>query len=178
MVSNAHPTLTGNQTNRPTSYTDLSETSLEQAVIDIADFKDERGILINAMPVSLHIPSALRFVAERILKSSLTTRIATVDNTGSQASSGVVAAAQRNDINAVREMGIFSKGAFINHRFTDTNGWFIRTNTEDGPKMFTRIALQTGDEGDFDTGNYRYKARERYSFGFSDWRNVYGNSGA
>lgn len=166
MITNAHPTLTGNQSNRPTSYGDLSETTLEQAVIDIAEYKDERGILINAQPVSLHIPSPLRFTAERILKSTLSTTTATNSTTG---------VTNKNDINALREMGLFSKGAYMNNRFTDLNGWFVKTDVEDGTKMFTRVALQTGDEGDFDTGNYRYKARERYAFGFSDWRGWYGN---
>ncbi len=169
LITNAHPTLTGNQTNRPTSFVDMSETALETAVIDIADFQDDRGILINAMAVSLHIPSELRFTVEKILNSTLSTNIYTAAATN---------ATNRNDINALRSKGMFPKGAFLNHRFTDANAWFVRTNCEDGTKMFERVALQTGDEGDFDTGNYRYKARERYSFGWSDWRQWYGSSGA
>jgi hypothetical protein len=168
LFSASHPTLTGVQSNLPASPVDLSETALETAVIDIADYKDERGILINAMAVSLHIPSELRFTAEKILNSTLSTTTATNSTTG---------VTNVNDINALRSTGMFPKGAFINHRFTDADAWFVRTNVEDGTKHFERIALQTGDEGDFDTGNYRYKARERYSFGWSDWRQWYGTSG-
>lgn len=171
LFSAAHPTLTGNQTNRPASAVELSETALEQSVIDIADYQDERGILINAMPVSLHIPSELRFVAERILKTSLTT-------TPMTNVAGTENVSNANDINVINSMGIFSRGAHINHRFTDADAWFIRTNCEDGTKQFERVGLQSGDEGDFDTGNYRYKARERYSFGWSDWRAWYGTTGA
>lgn len=171
LFSASHPTLVGNQSNLPSSPVDLSETALEQAVIDIAAYKDERGILINAMPVSLHIPSALRFVAHRILKSDLsTTPMLNVAGTENVSNS--------NNINAVKSTGLFSRGAYLNHRFTDADAWFIRTNTEDGTKHFERVALKTGDEGDFDTGNYRYKARERYSFGWSDWRQWYGTAGA
>lgn len=175
LISNAHPTLTGNQTNRPTNFGDLSETTLEQSVIDIAAYVDERGILINAMPVSLHIPSQYRFVAYKIQNSTLSTSLATVDATGAQASASVVAASNRNDVNAIG--ALFPKGCYINHRFSDSDAWFVRTNCEDGTKHFERVALQTGDEGDFDTGNFRYKARERYSFGWSDFRQWYGNSG-
>lgn len=171
LFSNAHPTLTGNQSNIPTSHVDMSETALENAVIDIAAFKDERGILINGMPVSLHVPSALRFIVERILKSTLSvtalTNVAGTENVSN-----------KNDINALKSMGIFSRGAYINHRFTDNDAWFIRTDVEDGTKHFVRVGLQTGDEGDFDTGNYRYKARERYSFGWSDFRQWYGTTGS
>lgn len=169
LFSAAHPTLTGNQTNRPSSAVDLSETALEQAIIDIADYKDERGILINAKARSLHIPSELRWTAQKILKSQLSTIVTT------QGTDGVT---NVNDMNAIAASGIFSKGAFINNYFTDADAWFIRTDIEDGTKHFTRVALQTGDEGDFDTGNYRYKARERYSFGWSDWRQWYGTTGA
>lgn len=169
LFSASHPTLTGNQTNRPSSAVDLSETALEQAVIDVADYADERGILINAMAKSLHIPQELRFTAEKILNSHLSTTVTT------QGSTGVT---DVNDINALYSMGMFPGGTFINHRFTDADAWFVRTNIEDGTKNFERVALQTGDEGDFDTGNYRYKARERYSFGWSDWRQWYGTSGS
>lgn len=165
LFSAAHPTLTGNQSNRPGTDADLSETSLEQAVIDINDFKDERGILINAMPVSLHVPSQLRFTAEKILKSQLSTTLGGSDVTNV------------NDINALRSMGLFPKGCFVNNRFTDADAWFIKTDVPNGLKHFIRIPLQTRDEGDFDTGNMRYKARERYSFGWSDWRQVYGTTG-
>ncbi len=171
LFSQTHATLTGNQSNRPSAAVDLSETALEQSVIDIADFKDERGILINAMAVSLHIPSELRFTAEKILKTSLTTTPMT-NVAGSENVSNA------NDTNALRSMGIFSRGAYINHRFTDTDAWFVKTDCEDSTKHFVRVGLQTGDEGDFDTGNYRYKARERYCFGCSDWRGFYGTTGA
>lgn len=170
LFSNSHPTLTGNQSNIPSGgHADLSETALENSVIDIAAFKDERGILINGMPVSLHIPSALRFVAERILKSTLST----VPMTNVAGNENV---SNKNDVNVVK--GMFTRGAYINHRFTDSDAWFVKTDVEDGTKHFVRVGLQTGDEGDFDTGNYRYKARERYSFGWSDWRSFYGSQGA
>jgi hypothetical protein len=168
LFSASHPTLTGVQSNLPTAPIDLSETALEAAVIDVADYLDERGILINAMCRSLHIPSALRFTAEKILNSALSTTVTT------QGATGVT---NVNDINALGK-GYFQKGGYVNHRFTDNDAWFIRTNVEDGTKHFVRVGLQTGDEGDFDTGNYRYKARERYSFGWSDWRAWYGTAGA
>ena len=164
-----HTTLTGDQSNIPSAPVDLSETALEQAVIDIADYQDERGILVNGVPVSLHIPSELRWVAEKILNSTLTTVNATFGSDG---------ITQTNEINAVKSKGIFSRGAHINNRFTDSNAWFIRTDCPDGPKNFVRVPLQTGDEGDFDTGNFRFKARERYSYGWSDFRGVYGTAGA
>lgn len=169
LLSSAHPTLTGNQTNLPGSAVDLSETALEQAVIDIADFKDERGILINAKPKKLIIPSELRWTAQKILKSNLSTTVTT------QGTDGVT---NVNDLNVLGQSGMFSGGAFVNHYLTDADAWFIRTDVEDGLKHFVRVGLQTGDEGDFDTGNYRYKARERYSFGWSDWRQIYGTTGA
>lgn len=171
LLSNAHPTLTGDQSNIPSAHADISETALENSVIDIAAFKDERGILINGMPVSLHVPSALRFVVERILKTTLST-------TPMLNVAGTENVSNKNDINALKSAGLFSRGAYINHRFTDPDAWFIRTDIEDGTKHFVRVGLQTGDEGDFDTGNYRYKARERYSFGWSDWRSFYGSSGS
>jgi hypothetical protein len=169
LFSASHPTLTGNQSNIIAVAADLSETSLEQSVIDIGYFMDERGILINAQPVSLHIAPQEQFNAERILKTSLTTTLATNSTTG---------ITNQNSVNALRSMGLFPKGATVNHRFTDGDAWFVKTDVENGTKMFTRVALQTGDEGDFDTGNYRYKARERYSFGWSDWRGFYGSQGA
>lgn len=168
LCSTAHPTLVGNQSNRPSSAVDLSETALEQAVIDIADFKDERGILINAKAKSLHIPSELRWTAHKILKSNLSTGI------GIQGT----AAKTVNDANALKDAGMFSSGAYVHNYLTDADAWFIRTDVADGMKHFERVKLQTGSEGDFDTGNFRYKARERYSFGWSDWRQVYGTTGA
>jgi hypothetical protein len=159
LLSTSHPTLAaGVQSNRVTA--DLSESSLENAFINISLTRDDRGILIGARAVSLHIPPQLQFVAHRILKSE--GRVATADN----------------DTNAMRDMGLFSKGYTINHRFTDTNAWFIRTDVPNGTKMFVRAPLATKDDVDFLTGNMRYKARERYSFGWSDWRQWYGSSGS
>ena len=159
LFSTSHPTLAaGLQSNRVSS--DMSETALENALINISTIKDDRGILIGARAVSLHIPPQLQFVAHRILKSE--GRVATADN----------------DANAIKEMGLFSKGYTINHRFTDTNAWFIRTDVPNGTKMFVRSPLATKDDVDFLTGNMRYKSRERYSFGWSDWRQWYGSAGA
>jgi hypothetical protein len=154
-----HPTLAaGNQSNRVS--TDLSETALEAALINISLTKDDRGLLIGARAVSLHIPPQLQFVAHRILFSDL--RVGTADN----------------DTNAMKDMGLFSKGYTVNHRFTDPNAWFIRTDVPNGTKMFVRAPLATKDDVDFLTGNMRYKARERYSFGWSDWRQWFGSSGS
>lgn len=155
-------TLMNNDTlaNELATAADLSETSLETALIDISNFVDERGIPAAFTAMSLHIPTALVFTAERILKSSL--RVGTADN----------------DINAMKNMGMFPKGVFVNHRFTDTDAWFIRTDCPDAMRMFQRVAMSTKMEGDFETGNVRYKARERYSFGWSDWRGVFGSPGS
>ena len=159
LLATDHPTLAaGNQSNRVSS--DLSETALESALINISLTKDDRGLLIGARAVSLHIPPQLQFVAHRILFSDL--RVGTADN----------------DTNAMKDMGLFSKGYTVNHRFTDPNAWFIRTDVPNGTKMFVRAPLATKDDVDFLTGNMRYKARERYSFGWSDWRQWYGSSGS
>jgi len=159
LFSASHPTRTaGLQSN--SVAVDLSETALENAYIDITLYKDDRGILIGAMPRSLHIPPQLNFVAHRILKSPL--RVGTADN----------------DANALKDMGMFSRGYTINRRFTDSNAWYIRTDIENGLKKFNRIPLSTKMEGDFDTGNMRYKSRQRYKFGWSDWRGAYGSSGS
>jgi hypothetical protein len=159
LMATDHPTLAGgSQSNRASS--DLSETALEAALINISLSKDDRGLLIGARAVSLHIPPQLQFVAHRILFSDL--RVGTADN----------------DTNAMKDMGMFSRGYNVNHRFTDTNGWFIRTDVPNGTKMFVRAPLATKDDVDFLTGNMRYKARERYSFGWSDWRQWYGSSGS
>jgi len=160
LVSSAHPTLNGNQSNRPTTYSDLSETSLEQALIDIAGYQDERGLKIAAQGVKMIIPKELEFTAERILKSQ--GRVGTADN----------------DINAIKSMGMVPQGYTVNHYLTDTDAWFVKTDVPNGLKHFVRAPLKTAMEGDFDTGNVRYKARERYSFGWSDWRGIYGNTGA
>lgn len=170
LFSDSHPTLSaGNQDNKGTA--DLSETSLQNAIISIADFKDDRGILIGATPSSLHIPSDLRFTAFKILKSDLSTTLATAAGTAGGLTNV-------NDTNALRRMGFFPKGVFINHRFTDTDAWFIRTDVPNGTKHFIRKPIQTRMEGDFDTGNMRYKARERYSFGVSNWRQWWGEDGS
>jgi hypothetical protein len=138
----------------------LNETSLEAAVIQIAGWTDERGLLIAAKPTKLVIPPALQFVAERLLKTDA--RVATADN----------------DINALRSMNAIPGGYTINHYLTDTNAWFLMTDIPNGLKHFTRSAMQTGMDADFDTGNSRYKARERYSFGVSDPLGIFGSPGA
>ena len=160
LCGNAHPTLNGNQSNIPTTAADLSETSLEQALIDIAGYQDERGLKIAAQGMKMIIPKELQFTAERIMKSQ--GRVGTADN----------------DINAIKNMGMVPQGFTVNHYLTDTDAWFIKTDTPNGMKHFVRAPLKTAMEGDFDTGNVRYKARERYSFGWSDWRGIYGNAGA
>jgi len=160
LCGNAHPTLNGNQTNIPTTNADLSETSLEQALIDIASLQDERGLKIAAQGMKMLIPKELQFTAERIMKSQ--GRTGTADN----------------DINALKSMGMVPQGFVVNHYLADTDAWFIKTDVPNGMKHFVRAPLKTAMEGDFDTGNVRYKARERYSFGWSDWRGVYGNAGA
>ena len=160
LCGNAHPTLNGNQTNIPTTASDLSETSLEQALIDIASYQDERGLKIAAQGMKMIIPKELQFTAERIMKSQ--GRVGTADN----------------DINAIKAMGMVPQGYTVNHYLTDTDAWFIKTDVPNGMKHFVRAPLKTAMEGDFDTGNVRYKARERYSFGWSDWRGIYGNQGA
>ena len=160
LCGNAHPTLNGNQSNIPTTAADLSETSLEQALIDIAGYQDERGLKIAAQGQKMIIPKELQFTAERIMKSQ--GRVGTADN----------------DINAIKAMGMVPQGYTVNHYLTDTDAWFIKTDVPNGMKHFVRAPLKTAMEGDFDTGNVRYKARERYSFGWSDWRGIYGNQGA
>jgi len=161
LLSIAHPTVSaGNQKNELTTSADLSETSLEQALIDIAGMKDERGLKIAARGMKLIIPSALQFAAERILKSNQ--RVGTADN----------------DINAIASKGMLPQGYVVNNFLTDDDAFFIKTDVPNGMKHFNRAAIKTAMEGDFDTGNMRYKARERYSFGFSDWRGIFGSPGA
>ena len=161
LCSTAHPTVSGtNLSNTFTTQADLSETSLESALINIAAFIDERGLKISIQGTKLKLPKELQFTAERILKSPL--RVGTADN----------------DINAIANMNMIPEGYRVNHYLNDTNAWFIKTDTPNGFKHFVRAALRTAMEGDFDTGNVRYKARERYSFGFSDPRCVYGSSGS
>ena len=159
LFSASHPLVTGG-VNDNLVAADLNETSLEAATIQIAAWTDERGLLIAARPVKLIVPPALMFVAKRVLDSPL--RPGTSDN----------------DLNALREMGTVPGGYCVNHYLTDTNGWFLKTDCPNGAKMFERVAMQTGMDGDFDTGNVRYKARERYSFGFSDPLGMFGSSGS
>ena len=161
LCSDVHPTLSGpNLRNELATPADLSETSLEQALIDIAAFTDERGLKVSIQGLKLIIPKELQFTADRILKSTL--RVGTADN----------------DINAIRNMGMVPQGYTVNHYLTDPDAYFIRTDAPNGMKMFERVSMKTGFEGDFDTGNVRYKARERYSFGFSDPRGIFGSPGA
>ena len=156
-----HPTLSGpNLSNTLATAADLSETSLEQSLIDIAAFTDERGLKIAVQGLKLIIPKELMFTADRIMKSTL--RVGTADN----------------DVNAIRNMGMVPQGYVVNNFLTDPDAYFIKTDAPNGMKMFERVTLKTGFEGDFDTGNVRYKARERYSFGFSDPRGIFGSPGA
>ena len=156
----SHPTVgDGNQSNTATAAA-ISEASLESAIIQIQKFKDDRGILIGSSAVSLHVPVDLMFTCDVLLNTP-----------------GIVGSAD-NDINSVRNLGVFPSGYFTNRRFTDTNAFFIKTDVPNGSKMFNRTPLQTKMEPDFDTGNLRFKARERYSFGVSDWRGWFGNQGA
>ena len=157
----SHPLVSGGvNSNTPATAVDLNETSLEAAVIQIAAWTDERGLLIAAKPKKLIIPPALTFVAKRLLSTEL--RVGTADN----------------DINALKSMGAISEGFAVNHFLTDTNAWFMSTDVPNGLKMFERVKLTTGMDGDFDTGNVRYKARERYSFGWSDPLAIWGSSGS
>lgn len=156
-----HPLVNGGvNSNRPAVGADLNETSLEAAVIQISGWTDERGLLIAAKPKKLIVPPSLMFVAERLLKTDL--RTATADN----------------DLNAVKSMGSIPGGYSVNHWMTDPNAWFIKTDIPNGMKMFQRVKITTGMDGDFDTGNVRYRSRERYAFGVSDPLGIYGSPGA
>lgn len=160
LFSNAHPTMAGSQSNL-LAAADLSEAALEDACIQIMGTQNSRGLIIKLMPESLHIPRQLVFEAERILKSILQ------NNTNN------------NAINALRSTGMFPKGAIVNHFFTDADAYFIRTNVPTaGMTMFQRVAAEFAQDGDFDTGNLKYKGYERYSFGCSDFRSVFGSAGA
>jgi hypothetical protein len=161
LFSTAHPLVSGGtNSNRPTTNADLNETSLEAAVIQIAGWTDERGLLIAAKPRKLIVPPNLQFVATRLLETSL--RVGTNDN----------------DINALKNNGSIPEGYTINHFLTDTNAWFLTTDVPNGLKHFIRVPLATSMDADFDTGNSRYKARERYSFGVSDPLGAFGSPGA
>ena len=160
LCSAVHPTIAGTYSNELATSADLNETSLEQSLIDIAAFTDERGLKVAARGMKLIIPSELQFTAERLMKSS--GRVGTADN----------------DVNAIASMGMIPQGYVVNHYLTDTDAFFIKTDVPNGMKMFVRSPIKTSMEGDFDTGNVRYKARERYSFGFSDARGIFGSPGA
>jgi hypothetical protein len=161
LCSTAHPLVSGGtNSNRPATASDLNETSLEAAVIQISNWTDERGLLIAAKPRKLIIPADLQFVATRLLDTQ--NRVGTADN----------------DINAIRTMGVIPEGYSVNNFLTDTNAWFITTDIPNGLKHFVRTPMSTSMDGDFDTGNARYKARERYSFGVSDPLGVFGSPGS
>ena len=160
LFNTSHPTVgDGNQSNTSTAAA-IAEGTLESAVIAIQKFKDDRGILIGSSAVSIHVPVDLMFTTDVLLNTP-----------------GIVGSAD-NDLNSVKNLGVFPSGYFTNRRFTDANAWFIKTDVPNGSKMFNRTPLQTKMEPDFDTGNLRFKAREGYSFGVSDWRSWFGNQGA
>jgi hypothetical protein len=160
LFNTSHTTIAGSFQNTLSTQADLNETSLEQALIDIAAITDERGLKIAAKGVKMIIPSANQFTAERLTKSQ--GRVGTADN----------------DINAVKSLGMIPQGYRVNNYLTDTDSWYIITDVPNGMKHFDRSPLTTKMEGDFDTGNVRYKARERYVFGVSDPRGIYGVEGA
>lgn len=161
LCSTAHPLVSGGtNSNRPTTGADLNETSLEAAVIQISGWTDERGLLLAAKPKKLVVPPALMFVAKRLLDTE--GRVGTADN----------------DLNAIRSMGAIPGGYTVNHWLTDTNAWFMLTDVPNGLKHFERVKMSTNMDGDFDTGNVRYKARERYSFGWSDPLGIWGSPGS
>ena len=161
LFNTAHPLVNGGtNSNTPTTQVDLNETSLEAAVIQIAAWTDERGLLIAAKPKKMVIPPSLMFVAKRLLDTEL--RVAT----------------NNNDINAIKQMGAIPEGYTVNHFLTDPNAWFLTTDVPNGMKHFIRTPLANSMDGDFDTGNVRYKSRERYSFGWSDPLGIWGSSGS
>jgi len=160
LISTVHPTLAGTFSNRLTVNADLNETSLEQSLIDIAAYTDERGLKVAARGMKLVIPSNLQFTADRLMNTK--GRVGTADN----------------DLNALNNMGMIPEGYTVNHYLTDTDAFFIKTDVPNGLKHFSRSPIKTTMEGDFDTGNVRYKARERYVFGFSDPRGIFGSQGA
>jgi hypothetical protein len=159
LFSTAHPTIAGTTSNTLATAADLNETSLEQSLIDIAAFTDERGLKIAAKATKMIVPSALQFQAERLMKSEGRTQTAD------------------NDINAIRSMGMVPQGYRVNNFLTDPNAFFLITDVPNGMKHFVRTPIKTAMEGDFDTGNLRFKARERYQFGVSDFRGIFGSPG-
>ena len=160
LFNTSHPTVSGTFSNTLATQADLNETSLEQSLIDIAAMTDERGLKIAAKGMKMIIPSALQFTADRLMKSA--NRVGTADN----------------DINAIRNMGMVPQGYVVNNFLTDTDAFYIVTDVPNGMKYFDRAPITTKMEGDFDTGNVRYKARERYSFGVSDFRGIFASEGA
>ena len=160
LFNTAHPTIAGTVSNTLATAADLNETSLEQSLIDIAAFTDERGLKIAAKGVKMIVPSALQFQSERLMKSE--GRVQTADN----------------DINAIRSMGMVPQGYRVNNFLTDPNAFYIITDVPNGMKHFIRTPIKTAMEGDFDTGNLRFKARERYQFGVSDYRGIFASPGA
>jgi len=161
LFSTSHSIVQGaDLSNRPATATDLNETSLEDAAIQISNWTDERGLLVAAQPVKLVIPTNLQFVATRILESQYRTGVAD------------------NDVNAIVHNSTIRDGYSVNHYLTDVNAWFLKTDVPNGLKYFNRIALSTSMDGDFDSGNVRYKARERYSFGVSDYLGLFGSPGS
>ena len=160
LFNTSHPTVAGTVANTLATQSDLNETSLEQSLIDIAAMTDERGLKIAARGMKMIIPSELQFTAERLMKSDQ--RVGTADN----------------DINAIKSMGMVPQGYVVNNFLTDPDAFFITTDVPNGMKYFQRSAIKTAMEGDFDTGNVRYKARERYSFGVSDFRGIFASEGA
>ena len=160
LFNTSHPTIAGTFSNTLATAADLNETSLEQSLIDIAALTDERGLKIAAKGMKMIIPSALQFTAERLMASA--GRVGTADN----------------DVNAIKSMGMIPQGYSVNNFLTDTDAFFIITDVPNGMKHFERTPLTTKMEGDFDTGNVRYKARERYVFGVSDPRGIYASPGA
>lgn len=160
LISTAHPTRAGNQSNELAVAADLSEASLEDLCILIMQAQNDRGLKISLNPRSLHVPPQLVFEAQRILKSTLQSGTA------------------NNDINALRSMGMFPEGIKVNHYFTDQDAYFIRTDAPRGAVYFTRDPMEFTEDNDFDTENLKYKFYERYSFGWTDWRGVYGTPGA
>ena len=160
LFATTHPTISGTVSNTLATPADLNETSLEQSLIDIAAMTDERGLKIAARGVKMIIPSELQFTAERLMKSK--GRVGTADN----------------DINAIASMGMVPQGYRVNNFLTDPDAFYIITDVPNGMKYFDRAAIKTAMEGDFDTGNVRYKARERYSFGVSDFRGIFASPGA
>ena len=161
LFSSVHPLVSGGtNANQPTTAADLNETSLEAAVIQIAGWTDERGLLLAAKPKKLVLPPALQFVATRLLKTE--NRVGTADN----------------DINAIKSNGVIPGGYTVNHFLTDSNAWMLTTDVPNGLKMFVRAPISNDMQGDFETGNVRYRSRERYSFGYSDPLGMYGSAGA